>query len=513
MQARIAWLAAGVFVFASRSPASAQETTGLVSVNSSGRQGNGASGLNDPSYDGDIGTVISADAAVVAFGSEASNLVSGDTNGKRDVFLRDRAAGTTELVSVDSSGIQGNGDSGFASISGDGRYVAFMSSASNLVANDKNGHWDVFVRDRSTGVTERVSVGAAGFGGNADSGGPSISADGRYVVFSGAASNLVAGDTNGVSDVFLRDRTAGTTERISVDSSGGEANDDSWSDRGPLISSDGSLVVFSSRAWNLVANDRNYYSDIYLRDRSAGTTELLSVSSSGVQADWWCLSPSISSDGTSVAFCSYATTLIDGVRSPWIPSIYVHDRDDATTELLSVDSSGVEGNAASERPSIAADGQVVAFTSIATNLVPNDKNGFADVFVHERCVIDAAWSNYGQGWPGTNGIPSFVPRSNPVRGQSLTLDVGSSSGSFAFGLLLVGYQRADAPSSWGGELLVAPALKLSLGLAPNGASVTGTIPDDDRLCGVLVDLQVLESDPGASRGVSFTEGLELVLGK
>jgi len=156
MNIRLALLSFGVAVISSGA-ASAQATTERVSVDSSGAQGNGHSGLQDPVHNSEIGIAIAADASVVAFASEASNLVVGDTNGKRDVFVHVRSTGMTERVSVDSSGAEGNRDSVFPSCSVDGAWIAFDSDADNLVAGDTNGFNDVFLRDRATGATERRS--------------------------------------------------------------------------------------------------------------------------------------------------------------------------------------------------------------------------------------------------------------------------------------------------------------------------------------------------------------------
>jgi Tol biopolymer transport system component len=195
-----------VSVLAITDLAVAQETT-RVSVDSAGTEGN--------SYSDNYATLqsISADNTIVAFSSGASNLVLGDTNGKYDVFVHDLTTGLTERVSVDSSGTEGNGDSWKATLSADGRFVAFVSYASNLVAGDTNGYPDVFVHDRSTGMTECVSVDSSGAVGNAGSGSEScplgISADGQFVAFTGGASNLVSGDSNGTWDA-RSDRSAGT---------------------------------------------------------------------------------------------------------------------------------------------------------------------------------------------------------------------------------------------------------------------------------------------------------------
>jgi Tol biopolymer transport system component len=220
-------------------------------------------------------------------------------------------AQVTERVSVDSSGAQGHGDSGYfrSSISADGRYVAFASDAPDLVPGDTNGSRDVFVRDRLNGTTERVSTDAGGVQGNADSHDPGLSADGRFVTFESLASNLVPGDSNAVSDIFVRDRLTGTTERVSVDSSGVQGNLASFA---PSISADGRLVAFASAASNLVANDTNARGDVFVRDRLLGTTQRVSVSSAGAQASGASDEPAISADGRFVSFDCGASNLIAG---------------------------------------------------------------------------------------------------------------------------------------------------------------------------------------------------------
>ena len=231
-----------------------QQGTERVSVDSAGNQGNGASAF--PS--------ISPDGRFVAFRSDASNLVPGDTNGIGDVFVHDRQTGATQRVSVSSSGTQAAGlNSAGASISADGRLVAFASGASNLVSGDSNNARDIFVHDRQTGATTRVSVSSSGVQANANSFFPSLSADGRLVSFYGSSNNLVPGDTNGKSDVFLHDRQTGTTLLVSVDSAGNQGNQSSSG--ASSISADGRSVAFSSQASNLVSDDTNGTTDLFVR--------------------------------------------------------------------------------------------------------------------------------------------------------------------------------------------------------------------------------------------------------
>ena len=329
---------------------------------------------------------ISADGRYVAFVSAATNLVSGDTNNFQDIFVHDRQTGQTTRVSVASDGTQANGHSYAPSISADGRYVAFASLASNLVSGDTNGAWDVFVHDRQTGETTRVSVASDGtqaigfFFGSS----PSISADGRYVAFDSWATNLVSGDTNDKPDVFVHDRQTGQTTRVSVSSDGTQANNGAIY---PSISADGRYVAFESNSTNLVSGDTNSVTDIFVHDRQTGQTTRVSVSSDGTQANGgpgWSGNPSsISADGRYVAFHSYADNLVSGDTNS-ATDIFVHDRQTGVTTRVSIASDGTQANGFSASPSISADGRYVAFMSGATNLVSGDTNNDWDVFVHGR---------------------------------------------------------------------------------------------------------------------------------
>lgn len=350
-------------------PGHAGQTT-RASIASTGEQANG--GSNHPS--------ISADGRYLAFESDASNLVAGDVNGSQDVFIRDLVAGTTTLVSVNSAGEQGDGRSYDASISADGRYVAFASEAANLVEGDGNEYPDVFVRDLLAGTTTRISVSSAGVEGNGWSIWPSISADGLSVAFESSAANLVAGDTNGAEDIFVHDLATGTTTRVSVDSSGNQGDSSShWAS----ISADGSTVAFDSGASNLAAGDTNGADDVFIHDLVTGITTRVSVDSAGTQGNGGSNSPSISADGRHVAFWSTASNIVAGDTNG-TPDVFVRDLQTGSTALLSIDSTGVPGNGNSWYPAISADGRSVAFLSQAANLVPGDTNGFSDIFVHDR---------------------------------------------------------------------------------------------------------------------------------
>ena len=342
-----------------------------VSVATGGEQANGRSFF----------PAVSADGRFVAFYSDASNLVAADTNRARDVFVHDRQTRETARISVDSSGAEANGDSFAPAISADGRFVVFSSAASNLVAGDTNGDDDIFLRDRQENTTTRVSVALDGREANGGSYSPSISADGRRIAFVSDATNLVPDDTNTVRDVFVVDRQAATTMRASVNSAGDvQANVDSVT---PVISGDGRFVAFTSFADNLVAEDLNESSDVFVRDLQTNTTTRASEYQGGFEADFDNFRPSISADGRFVAFDSDAANLAWGDTNDTF-DVFVKDRQTDILTRVSVNDAGEEGSGDSLRPAISADGRTVAFYSEVSSLVPGDTNGVSDVFVHDR---------------------------------------------------------------------------------------------------------------------------------
>jgi Tol biopolymer transport system component len=325
--------------------------------------------------------VLSADARFVAFQSFADDLVPGDDNGTGDVFVRDRLHRSTEMVSIDPTGHPGNGGSAAPSISADGRFVAFWSYASNLVSGDNNGMVDVFVHDRQTGTNVRVSVDSAGNEARWGGGGGWISADGRTVAFRSDSDDLVAGDTNSRDDIFVHDLQSGSTERVSVDSSGAQTDDDSY---GAAISADGRFVAFDTLATNLVTGDTNGTWDAFVHDRQSGATELVSGDPNGVPGNGESGGPALSADGRFVVFTSVANDLV-AADTNGAGDVFVRDRVIGATTRVSVDSSGAEGDGYSygSATSISADGRWVGFTSGADNLVAGDANGFIDAFLHD----------------------------------------------------------------------------------------------------------------------------------
>ena len=267
---------------------------------------------------------MSSDGRYIAF-TTAMALVPEDTLGAFDVYVYDRGTRTFSRVSQSSSGEQASGSSRNARISPDGRYVVFESIANNLVPGDSNANVDVFRHDRVTGETVRVSVATGGGQGTGASSDPRISDDGNRIVFTSTAFDLVGNDANGASDVFVRDLAAGTTTRVSVSSTGGDADLPSTE---PAISGDGRFVAFSSAATNLVAGDANTVRDVFVRDLTAGTTTRISVGSTGGEANQASSGASLSSDGRFVSFLSSATNLVAGATGT---TVYVRDTQASTT--------------------------------------------------------------------------------------------------------------------------------------------------------------------------------------
>ncbi|MFN0009809.1 MAG: TolB family protein [Planctomycetota bacterium] len=410
---------------AALSASAGAQVTQRASVSSGGVQGDNASG--------NYGSSITPDGRYVAFVSAATNLVPGDVGPWDDIFVRDLQTGTTQRVSISTAGVEGNSYSAYPSISDDGRHVAFASFAANLVAGDTNGTWDIFVHDRQSATTERVSVDSSEMQADDDSSErPWISADGLYVAFASSATNLVAIDTNGFPDVFVRDLQGGTTERVSVDSSGAEAN--GFGSFCAAISSDGRFVVFTSHATNLIAGDTNGWLDYFIRDRLNSTTEIVNISSDGAQGNN-SNGPdaAVSADGRYVAFESASTNLVAGDTNGLL-DVFVRDRQSGTTERASIDSGGIQANNNSRNPAISADGRYVAFASDAANLVAGDSNGVQDVFVRDRQSAttqrvnlhsDGTQANSESAYPSISGDGRYVS----FRSSATNLVPGDTNGS------------------------------------------------------------------------------------
>ena len=344
-------------------------TTELISRNAFGAVGSNASDTAS----------VSGDGRRVAFVSKAINLVRPDANGTaRDIFVFERRTHKVSLVSVSSAGVQGNGETFTGTISEDGQSVAFESAASNLVPDDTNQQVDVFVRDLTHGTTERVGLTSDGRQIQKGANIAAISATGRFVVFSATGNGVVPGDTNTAPDVFVRDRQTGTTTLVSATPSGQAAAGQSV---GIGVSADGRYVVFTSFASDIVPGDTNRRQDAFLRDMASRTTTRLSVGQGGVQADGGGSATAISSDGRHILFTAEAT-LLSGGRSRRTAA-FMRDRVTGTTVNASLNSKGYDSNQGIVQAAMSPNGRFVAFDSTSTDVVPGDANGKNDVFLRD----------------------------------------------------------------------------------------------------------------------------------
>ena len=400
------WAALGLVLALLAAPPASADPPGVTERVSVGPAG--AAGDNDSQL-----AAISGNGRYVAFVSSASTLVADDTNGTSDVFVHDRSTGLTERVSVDSRERQsadaeagGVLDTNFGrpAITPDGRYVAFASTATNLVKGDRNDAVDIFLRDRVAGTTERVTAVGRKLVANAESSNPAISPDGRFVAFQSFADNLVPGDTNFTSDVFVVDRQAGTVVRASVTSTGEQASNSSGS---PAISADGRLVAFESSAPLVAGEPDDFANDIYLRDVQAGTT--VGIGTSGSESVGHSGAPTITPDGRFVAFQSWDDSLVAGDDNNSY-DVFVFDRATGALERVSVSTAGVQGNDWSQAPAISDDGRFVAFQSFADNLVAGDTNFDYDVFVRDRQAATTVRASVRtDGSEGGLSLASFLP--------------------------------------------------------------------------------------------------------
>lgn len=360
-RAIVVFLAAFGLLIAVRPSEAALTGNAWVSLDTEGNQYGAASGAY--SYP----PSLSDDGLLVALESIAPLDFDVDQNDVGDVFLRDTSASQTSMISVNSGGEPGNKRSYGPSLSADGAFVAFESLASNLSEGDSNNVSDIFLRDRAAGATLRVSAPAGGGDANGSSYRPSISGDGGFVAFCSRASNLVADDANGVADVFVWERATGSISRVAVPVSGGEASD------GCLrvsANNDASIVAFAAVTGGSAG--------VFVYDRAAGTTTSLSPEANGPSGT---SGLSISGDGRLVAFDSVADNLIanDSNRSR---DVFLRDLDAGTTSRVSVRSSGSQlpGDSGSSGVSVSRDGRFVVFGSTARGVVPGDSNGREDIF-------------------------------------------------------------------------------------------------------------------------------------
>ena len=375
------------------------------------------------------------------------------------VFLRDRQSSTVELVSVSAADDPSDGESFAASPSGDGRFVVFSSRATNLVTGDTNDAPDVFLRDRQTGTTTRLNVGPNGEQVTPPAQidvPPAISADGRFVAFTSAARNLYPGDINGFADVFVRETTTGTVTLASF----APGNSLAAGGSGSVVatSHDARYVFFDSSASALVPADTNDTEDVFMFDRQTSHVERLSLNSDGEQLNGFSRAPSVSGDGRYVAFMSGASNL-DPADTNSYSDIYVRDRETHTTQRVSVGLGGDAANGDSTDPHISADGRYVTFQSNASNLAPGPRVGSAFVFDRQTGVTQPVRGNH----PSISGDGRFVAYASTA--IVYPGDTGWLSQVFVWDRLLDSTAR----------LSVGPT-----GVAGNGNSQQPTVSSDGR---------------------------------
>lgn len=341
-------------------------TNGTSAVDGAGMRVGGDS--QNPSFSGD--------GRYVVFQSRAPNIVN-DGNQTTEAYIYEIATGATSLLSYTWTGQPCEGASPV--VSADARFVVFWSTASNVVPNDTNSVWDLFLRDRVSGATTRVNVSSSGEQANERSFDPRITDDGRFIAFSSHASNLVAGDTNGSQDVFIHERLTGTTELISVTPTGAPGNAGAW---GPAVSADGRYVAFMSSATDLVSGDTNGMIDLFVRDRQTGTTRRLAAHKNiATHPASNANPPTISNDGRYISFLSAEPLVAMDTNGTW--DAYVIDRETLALTLVSVGRSGETANAWTWTAVMSPDGTTVVFSSAASNLIPIDNNSTIDVFIRK----------------------------------------------------------------------------------------------------------------------------------
>ncbi|MEK7815216.1 MAG: putative Ig domain-containing protein, partial [Pseudomonadota bacterium] len=442
------------------------------------------------------GPSISADGRYVAFFSSASNLVVADTNGREDVFVKDIETGELIRASTTADGSQGNSYSYGPSISADGNYVAFYSYATNLVAGDANGLSDIFVKDLRTGAVVRTNTSAAGTQAiDGTSYTPAISADGRYVAFTSYASNLVPGDTNRASDIFVKDIQTGEIVRADTATDGTQG--DSYSFH-PAISADGRYVAFMSSASNLVLGDTNGSSDSFVKDLQTGEIVRANTAADGVQANGESnYGPSISADGRYVAFASYASNLVPGDTNGR-PDIFVKDLQTGEIVRANTAADGVQANGESNYgPSISADGRYVVFDSTASNLVSGDTNGRTDIFVKDL---------------RTGGIirANTAAEGAQANDHSVDPEISADGRYVVFGSPASSLVSGDANNPRYLDIFVAPNLSFLLPTAP-GISISDTAGSQgsDTLTGSAGDDTIYSS--GGNDTINGGDGNDLLI--
>ena len=345
---------------------------------------------------------ISADGRFIAYSSYASNLVPTDTNGTIDVFLYDRQTQQTTRPVHNKNGGQVAYGTDTPRLSRDGRYLFFISVSNDVVPNSINFVRKIFVLDRQTDTVTRVTNSTTGSEPNNDSYIGQVSADGNWLTYFSFANNLVPNDTNNKFDAFVSNRDGTITERVSVSSAGVQANNQAYA---VAISGDGRYALFNTTANNMVPNDTNNAPDVFLRDRQAQTTTRISVADDGSQTISSYFGSAMSPDARYICFYGYGSGFLPQ-NTPAREYAFLKDRATNHTELISVAPNGAYPNGNSQIGSISDDGRHVVFRSNASNLAPNDTNTIDDVFLRDRLVnVTTCLSRDAQGVPrGGNNV-------------------------------------------------------------------------------------------------------------
>ncbi|OGT09088.1 MAG: hypothetical protein A3J49_05830, partial [Gallionellales bacterium RIFCSPHIGHO2_02_FULL_57_16] len=462
----------------------------------------GAVGNGTYNFVGDV----SAEGRYALIDSDATNLVTGDANGLSDVFVKDTVTGAITRVSTDANGNEATGGvlggSYCFDMSADGRYVVFGSDATNLVTGDANNTFDLFLKDTQTGAITRVNTAADGtevtYTVGADNFlGGFVSADGRYVIFNSDADNLVAGDTNGVTDIFKKDLQTGAITRVNTDVNGTAAAGsinyvDDWTNwvlanEIAGVSADGRYVAFNSMADNLVAGDTNGVTDVFVKDTVIGTITRVSTDASGAEANNRSVSPwhSLSADGRYVVFQSNANNLVAG-DSNNLQDVFVKDVQTGVIARVNLDATGGQAvGGGSNKARISDDGSTITFRTYAGNLVANDTNGVADVVT----VANPFMTGAGAGGTGAGiNVVQLVDTTAPE-----FTDISFGTGANASIMLTVSedvFANAGvAPGSWllngGGANIITGA-----SIAGNVVTVTtsATLAQTDWLLATSGDM-------------------------
>jgi Tol biopolymer transport system component len=370
---------------------------------------------------GSFRPAVSADGSKVAFYSVASNLDPADPDGIQDVYVKDLASGTLALASTSSDGIKGNAQSFDPSISADGTKIAFITLASNLDPSDTDILQDVYVKDLVSGSLTLASSSSDGTKADNHSFGPSLSADGTKVAFSSGASNLHPGDSDAVEDVYVKDLVSGALTLASTRSDGGKGNQHSVE---ASLSADGTRVAFGSFAANLDPSDTDPLSDVYVKDLVSGMLSLASTSSGGTKGAHPSTEPSISGDGSKVAFQSQALNLVPGDFNESL-DVFVKDLVSGTLTLASMRADTHTGNSHSQMPSLSADGTKVAFDTLASNLDPNDPDHGLDVYVKD--LVSGTLTLASTSSSGAKGNLSSIEASLSANGSKVAFQSQASN--------------------------------------------------------------------------------------